>query len=191
MHNEQIDPTWPIYHNQTRVYFSDLQEHSFDHNFACESPMCMCHSGIESSTQYFLHCRQYSFHRRNLLDKVSDIGGNDITQLPDNHLCDLLLFGSNAYNKKANKMILKWIVEFVKQSTWFGWAFWLLSPLSGWLNSMAVECHDDVQKVCLLYRIWLFIFYIVLSFGVALFFPLKGDGYLCSLLGPVSCWSEG
>ena len=37
-----------------------------------------------------------------MLDEVSDIVGNDISQLPDDHLCDLLLFGSRAYNEKAN-----------------------------------------------------------------------------------------
>ena len=73
-----------------RVHFSDLHEHRFDDNFACESPMCICDSGIESTTHNFLHCHQYSFHRRNLLDKVSVIVGNDITQLPD----DQVLFGN-------------------------------------------------------------------------------------------------
>ena len=57
--------------------------------------------------------------RRNLLDKVSDIVDNDITQLPDDHLCHLLLFGSNAYNERANEMILKCTVEFVKQTKRF------------------------------------------------------------------------
>ena len=102
-----------------RVHFSDLHEHRFDHNFACESPMCVCDLGVESTIHYFLHCRQYSLHRRNLLDKVSDIVDNDITQLPDDHLCDLLLFGSNAYNERANEMILKCTVEFVKQTKRF------------------------------------------------------------------------
>ena len=48
-----------------------------------------------------------------------DIVDNDITQLPDDHLCDLLLFGSNAYNERANEMILKCTVEFVKQTKRF------------------------------------------------------------------------
>ena len=81
--------------------------------------MCVCDLGVESTIHYFLHCRQYSLHRRNLLDKVSDIVDNDITQLPDDHLCDLLLFGSNAYNERANEMILTCTVEFVKQTKRF------------------------------------------------------------------------
>ena len=55
------------------------------------------------------------FTERNLLDEVSVIVGNDITQLPDDHLCDLLLFGGNAYHKIANEMILKCTVELFKQ----------------------------------------------------------------------------
>ena len=81
--------------------------------------MCVCDLGVESTIHYFLHCHQYSLHRRNLLDKVSDIVDNDITQLPDDHLCDLLLFGRNAYNERANEMILKCTVEFVKQTKRF------------------------------------------------------------------------
>ena len=102
-----------------RVHFSDLHEHKFDQNFACESPMCICDLGVESTIHYFLHCCQYALHRRNLLDKVSDIVDNDIAQLPDDHLCDLLLFGSSTYNERANEIILKCTVEFVKQTRRF------------------------------------------------------------------------
>ena len=97
-----------------RVHFSDLNEHRFDHNFACESPNCKCNVGVESTIHYFLHCHLYRAHRKILLDEVSDIVGNDISQLPDDHLCDLLLFGSKAYNEKANEMILKCTAKFVK-----------------------------------------------------------------------------
>ena len=61
-----------------------------------------------------ISCHLYRAHRSILLDEVSDIVGNDISQLPDDHLCDLLLYGSKAYNEKANEMILKCTVKFVK-----------------------------------------------------------------------------
>ena len=86
----------------------------FDHNFACESPNCKWNLGIESTIHYFLHCHLYRDQGSILLDEVSDIVGNGISQLPDDHLCDLLLFGSKAYNEKANEMILKCTVKFVK-----------------------------------------------------------------------------
>ena len=50
-----------------------------------------------------------------MLERISDIVGNDITQLPGDHLCDLFLFGSNAYNEKANAIIMKCTVEFAIQ----------------------------------------------------------------------------
>ena len=102
-----------------RVHFSDLNEHRFDHNFACESPNCKCNVGVESTIHYFLHCHLYRAHRKILLDEVSDIVGNDISQLPDDHLCDLLLFGSKAYNEKANEMILKCTAKFAKRTKRF------------------------------------------------------------------------
>jgi len=83
--------------------------------------MCICDLGVESTIHYFLHCCQYALHRRNLLDKVSDIVDNDITQPPDDHLCDLLLFRSSTYNERVNEMILKCTVEFVKQTKRFQW----------------------------------------------------------------------
>ena len=81
--------------------------------------MCKCDLGVESTIHYFLHCCQYSLDRMNLLDKISDIVSNDVTQLPGDHLCDLLLFGSKAYNEEANELILKCTVEYIKQTKRF------------------------------------------------------------------------
>ena len=81
--------------------------------------MCKCDSGVESTTNYIMHCSQYPLHRMNLLDKVSDLVGNEITQLPGGHLCDLLLFGIKAYSEKANKLIKKCTVEFVNKTKKF------------------------------------------------------------------------
>ena len=77
-----------------RVHFSDLNEHRFHHNFACESPICNCKEGVESTTHFLLHCPLHLVHRNNLLGEISDILNNDVTQLPGDHLCNLLLFGS-------------------------------------------------------------------------------------------------
>ena len=87
--------------SRLRVHFSDLHEHRFAHNFACESPMYKCNFGVESTIH--LQCCQYSLHRGILLDNVSDIVGNDITQLLDDHLRYLLLFGSMLTTRKQPK----------------------------------------------------------------------------------------
>ena len=96
-----------------RVKFSELNEHRFQNNFLCESPLCSCKEEIETTFHFFLHCLLYLAHRNNLLGELSKILNNDVRQLPDYHLCDLLLFGSPSYNEIANKIILEATVSFV------------------------------------------------------------------------------
>ena len=93
-----------------RVKFS---EHRFHHNFLGESPLCNCKEEIESTVHFFLHFPFYLVHRNNLLGQLSNILNNDVRQLPDDQLCDLLLFGRPSYNEIANKMILEAIVNFI------------------------------------------------------------------------------
>ena len=50
---------------------------------------------------------------KNLLGEVSSILYNDVRQLPDNHLYDLLLFGSSVYNEIAYKMFLEATVSLI------------------------------------------------------------------------------
>ena len=102
-----------------RVHFSDLNEHNFRHNFACASPICSCYEGIESTTQFFLHCPFNLVHRNGLLGEISDTLNNDGTQLPDNHLCNLLLSVSIKFNKVANRMILSASVRFLVNTNRF------------------------------------------------------------------------
>ena len=51
--------------------------------------------------------------------EVSDILNNDVMQLPDDHLCNLLLFGSLKFNKIANRMILDATVRFLVKANRF------------------------------------------------------------------------
>ena len=60
----------------------------------------------ESTVHFFLLCPLYLDHRNDLLGEVSDMINNDVTQLPDDHSCDLLLFGSSNLHEIANNMIL-------------------------------------------------------------------------------------
>ena len=77
-----------------QVTFSELNEHRFRHNSLCESPLCNCSEEIETTVNFFLHCPFYLVHRSTLRSELSNILANDVRQLPDDHLCDLLLFGS-------------------------------------------------------------------------------------------------
>ena len=89
--NKNLFDNIPI-QTRLRVHFSELNEHRFHHKFFFERPLCSCKEGIEYTVHFFLHCPLYLDHRIDLLGEVSDIIKNDVTQLPDDHLCDLLLF---------------------------------------------------------------------------------------------------
>ena len=102
-----------------RVNFSDLRSDRFSHNFNCEVPTCTCFLEDESGFHFLLRCPRYLTIRNKLIDSVSTIVGSDISILPDNHLTDILLFGSNVYNDKTNKLIILETIEFIKKSTRF------------------------------------------------------------------------
>ena len=42
-----------------KVDFSDLKRHKFDNRFNCDSPLCSCGQGSESTVNFFLHCPLY------------------------------------------------------------------------------------------------------------------------------------
>ena len=59
-----------------RVNFSGLNEHRLHHNFSCESPLCNCKEGIESTVHFLLYCPFHQVHRNKLLGEVSNILNN-------------------------------------------------------------------------------------------------------------------
>ena len=102
-----------------RVDFSDLTLHKFNHRFNCDSPLCSCGQSSESTVHFFLHCQLYIDLRRVLLDSVSEIILNDVRVYPDQHMCHILLYGSESFNSVANRMILKSTVRYIKDSKRF------------------------------------------------------------------------
>jgi len=99
-----------------RVGFSDLRDHRYNHKFNCASPVCSCRLDDETSEHFFLCCPLYRIQRNDLLSKISDIIGSDISVLPNDHLYHLLIFGSNVYNSICNKQILEESISFIKKS---------------------------------------------------------------------------
>ena len=87
-----------------RVDFSDLKLHKFDHKFNCDSPLSSCGQSSESTVHFFLHCQLYTDLRRVLLDSVSEIILTDVRVYPDQHMCHILLYGSESFNRAANRM---------------------------------------------------------------------------------------
>ena len=76
---------------KTRVSFSDLRNHRFNHNFNCESPICSCGIEDETSVHFFLRCPHYTTQRSTLLSKISYIIHSDVTVFPDEHLYHILV----------------------------------------------------------------------------------------------------
>ena len=54
-----------------RLEFSALNEHKFQHNFQCVSPMCACNTGLEDNEHFFLHCPLFIPMRNDLLGQLS------------------------------------------------------------------------------------------------------------------------
>ena len=102
-----------------RVEFSDLRSHRFHHNFNSIDPRCRCLLEDESNSHFFLRCPHYLHLRQNFLGDISTIIGSDISVLPDDHLTDILLYGSNVYNDVTNNLILKRSIAFIRKSNRF------------------------------------------------------------------------
>ena len=99
-----------------RVTFSDLRDHRYNHNFNCENPVCSCGLDDETAVHFFLCCPRYNNLRTTCLSKISDIIGSDITVLPNDHLTNILMYGSNIYNDVSNELILIETMLFIKKS---------------------------------------------------------------------------
>ena len=102
-----------------RVEFSDLRDHRYSHNFHCTSPLCRCGIEDETTTHYLLRCSLHLSHRNVLLSNVSDILHSNVQILPDIHLSQILLFGSNVYSNVANKLIIEETIKFIKSTDRF------------------------------------------------------------------------
>ena len=99
-----------------RVTFSDLRDHRYNHNFNCASPICSCGLDDETSLRFFLCCPRYIDLRKFYLGKISKIIISDIFLLPNDHLCSILIYGSNVYNNITNESIIKETILYIKQS---------------------------------------------------------------------------
>ena len=97
-----------------RVSFSDLRDHRFSHNFNCVSPVCNCGLGDETTAHYMLRCPLFTLERIPFLDRISDVVHSDVTVLPDEHLLNILLYGSNVYNSITNKLIIGETIFFIR-----------------------------------------------------------------------------
>ena len=102
-----------------RVDFSDLRSHRYSHNFNCVSPICSCFEEEENNSHFLLRCPRFSLVRNDLIGNISASIGSDISVFPADHLTDILLYGSNAFNEVTNKLILSETIKFIRKSKRF------------------------------------------------------------------------
>ena len=67
----------------------------------------------ETPLHYFLCCLNYTTLRRTYLSKISEIIGSAVTALPNDHLIQTLMYGSNVV---SNKSIINETILFIKTS---------------------------------------------------------------------------
>ena len=114
-----IDPLGLKLLTRLRVNLSHLNEHKFRHNFLDTiNPLCSCNSEIESTNHYLLRCPFYDGIRRELLDNIVEIIGS-LSNLSDDALIDLLLYGNEIYSKETNTVIVKCTIVYLKSSERF------------------------------------------------------------------------
>ena len=87
------------------------------HNFSCEVRYVTVRK--ESNQLFIFLCTTHSTKFIGMLGEVSNILNNDVTQLPDDHLSNFLLFGSQTFNEIANRMILDATVSYIIQANRF------------------------------------------------------------------------
>ena len=81
--------------------------------------MCICGQEEEVNSHYFIRCHRFQRIRIGLLSNISKVIGLDISILPREHLTNIILYGSNVYNKITNQMILVQTLEFIRKSERF------------------------------------------------------------------------
>ena len=102
--------------SKIRVQFSDLRDHRYTHNFNCKSPICSCGLEDETTVHYFLCCPHYQSQRNILLREISEIICSDATVFLNDHLNQILMYGSNVYIPNCNKLIIEQSILLIESS---------------------------------------------------------------------------
>ena len=102
-----------------RNNLSHLKDHKFHHGFIdTVSPLCSCNIEAETTKHYLLRCPFFNAPRTTLLDNVTDSFG-PLTNLSDDVLVNLLLYGSSSLPIETNSAILRCSITYLKDSKRF------------------------------------------------------------------------
>ena len=80
----------------------------------------MCSYGIEIETtaHFFLHCQNHVMSRSKLLKNVYNLD-QTLRNFDDDHLIHISLYGSEKFNFKLSKNIIKLIICYLKETERF------------------------------------------------------------------------
>ena len=77
--------------------------------------MCSCGAEIETTPHFFLRCQFYNTLRTKLLNSIYDLNPS-FRNLTDQHLVELLLFGSKNCETELNKEIIEISISYIKNT---------------------------------------------------------------------------
>ena len=98
--------------NSLLVSLSDIRAHRFNHNFSCaRSYVLLC--------PISLSCSRFNRLRISYFIKISEIIGSDVSMLPNDHLANILIYGSNVFNSVSNESIIS-LCHYVRNNGFWG-----------------------------------------------------------------------
>ena len=95
-----------IIHAQLRMQCSNLKAHLLALH-VIDDPICTCHTGIEDTAHFFLHCPLYYTYRLDLMNTVNSVSYFEI---------NVLLYGDMELDLEANKHIFQAEHTYIKSS---------------------------------------------------------------------------
>ena len=112
------DPEGLSYLTQLRVGLSKLNFHKFRHNFRDTiNPMCPTNDGIEDTEHFLLLCPSFAIPRRDLLAGVfALLRPFGYTNVQNDVLMQILLYGDKNFPNELNKNILLLTLQFIHKS---------------------------------------------------------------------------
>ena len=113
------DPKGLSYLTQLRVGLSKLNFHKFKHNFRDTiNPMYPTSDGIEDTEHFLLLCLSFDSQRRDLFAGIVELirPFRQITDLSNDSLTQLLLYGDQDLSNDMNRNILELTLRFIHET---------------------------------------------------------------------------
>ena len=114
------DPLVVTLLTRLRVQFIHLNEHKFRHGFGNTiNAMCACESEVETTEHFLLRCHLYSSQRLELFENLEKVDSSVLNLIVKDKV-SLLLYGSrSATSKSSNHEILKFVIDYIKETDRF------------------------------------------------------------------------